>query len=1147
MSQDTPQRALAAGDIQANLVRASRFEDGQTRDWTLFFFFRIMPQAEMDASLGRLVSFAETQSPEKALELITDLQNPSLFNVGLAPGPASQQFRNWLTALVSGDHGGVMADAQALGPALQPLGPQAFAEGASAGALSPDAVAAAGALTGLLGEHARLFSDPAHWQSMASEPLTDPATEALAKGLVAVVQYEIQRQCAPAFVELSDRTPASSLRSEAKAAAAAPGWDPVPLNIAFTWTGLAKLGVDDGTLASFPEPFREGMAHRADRLWDVGASAPAGWEGAFGLPRLHGYFTGGFLVGGPQRRVPEVLWRELRRQVAAFNAPESQDGQDLRAHIGALFRPFGLEILHLELGQEPYDVDENGETKPRRPRLEHFGFRDGLSQPFADVGLGDAGPGAGTPSRDRTWTPVAPGELYLDQPDEDGQTARMPDNAALRAHGTYVVFRKLEQDVAGFRSFLARTAGGDAEAAGRLGAEIVGRWPSGTPLVLSPDLDRPIGDGAEDRLNDFLFAGDDPEGRKCPLGAHIRRANPRDTGGRDEVRRHRLLRRSISYGGPLLPAGSLGDGEPRGLLFVAMNARIDLQFEVVQADWLNGGEFLGQAGLGRCPLVGAHSGGPLDSFVRAGGLAPVTGLPGFVTTRGGEYFFAPGIGALKAIAAGDTFKPETTPHGGYSFGGATTQGLFDPARLQAYGARILRTQPAITVALPKVEADHDGGESGRLAFVGRYADVVRVLSNKPSGDGLEFSVEPYHRSAQRITRGYDFVISTDAAGPTAKSRDRLTAILAAAWRELGTRRPVDSDIRTECDRRLATSLRRCRPSGRIDLVDDLAVAAAYGVVQGVYGVRGPDWLTELAAALPFGRQHLSELPADWLKALASAAPADPGLRSLQTWSAIMLADTIANLPAAQEVWPLSRKAGAEMLAHIDELLAESAAKGPGAPFTLLDAFVANADAFVSDGCYPDRESYLREAAVVLAEVTANTIAATPSAFGSVMHFLLEHGLPLNHLQDPRKEARLSAELARQVVYECDRLNPVLPILQRKCETSTTLPSGAETSAGDRVAALLGAANLDPSVFRDPTHFSLTRDPDAYLMFGAPGSGRRCWGAFIAMPILQASLLAAASLKDLRPVAGRGGGPRKIGGALTIGLRAHFTRGRPGSP
>ncbi len=1158
MSQQAPP---PSHDIQANLVRASRFADGRTRDWSLFFFFRVMAQAEFDATLRRITSFVSEDLAEKREkvsedDLVLDFQNPSLLNAGLwgeqppeSPGfLLNSPFHNWLKALVSACPRGLKDDAAVMQNALS-LQFKARAQRPAAGAS-----ASASELLGLMGEHVRLVTTGGAWArklKTAYGPAEAAGLKALQHGLLGVIKYEILRQGAPAFLST-----APTIRGESAEGRSTEGlgsaYDPTPSNIAFSWNGLRALGVDPATLDSFPEPFRDGMALRADRLHDTGPSSPAGWEGPFGLSRVHGYFTSGFLVGGKTRRVEENLWRRLRRDVAAFNAPEAHHGLDLRAHVGALFRPLGLEILHIELGQDPYDVhkdqsDNKEYACPRSLRVEHFGFRDGLSQPFADLKLKDPWPGQGTPSRSRTWSPVAPGELYLDLPDEDGAVALLPVNANLRRHGTYVVFRKLEQDVVGFRSFLGRQTRGDEAAADRLAAEFVGRWRSGTPLVRSPDTDRAVGENAEGEVNDFLFASDDPKGAKCPLGAHIRRANPRDTGGRNEARRHRLLRRSISYGGPLLPSESLGDGEPRGLLFVAMNARLDQQFEVIQADWLNSGEFLGQAGLGRCPLVGDHSGGKLDGFLRAGEVAPLTGIPSFVTMRGGEYFFAPGISALKALGEGQAFPPDRdeTPHSGFAMGKTRTQGLFDPERLFGYGVRILTAasakEAAIKVNLPLAGAS----PSERMVFVGRYRDVVQVLSGGTAEDRLEFSVKPYHESAQRITRGQDLLISTDAECPMTGPRARLRRILDAAWRKLQEKRKnrVLEDLRAEANARLAMALRRCGPAGRIDLVDDLAVSAAYGVVSRIYGVPGPDWVTELAVALPFGKQHLSELSGDWLKALKSSAPSDPGVISLQIWSAVMLGDVIANLQSAQEAWPLSRQAGGEMLSHIDGLLSKGRADAPPATFTLVDAFVANAEEFAGDGkLYEDSGAYLRDAAVLLAELTANTLAATPSAFGGTMQFLLQNNMPIKGLAARKGAKSLTPSLAKQVIYECDRLNPVLPVLQRLCTADAELSSKATVSKGDRVAALVAAANLDEAGFQNPSQYSLNRPQADYLMFGVQNSGRQCWGQDIAMEILTACLGAAASLKDLRGIAGKAGGPRKALSALTIALPARFTPG-----
>src|SRR5262249_41550205 len=152
--------------------------------------------------------------------------------------------------------------------------------------------------------------------------------------------------------------------------------------------------------------------------------------------------------------------------------------------------------------------------------------------------------------------------------------------------------------------------------------------------------------------------------------------------------------------------------------------------------------FLGQAGLGRCPLTGDHGGTVSDSFIEAGAKAPVTALPRFVKTRGGDYFFAPGIKALRKIAEGNRFVPKSgeIPFAGYSQGDAATPVLLDLHRLRGYGQAILKgPSNAIHVELPNSGA----GPSDKLWFIGRYKDVKTVLNNLDESKQLAFSVRQY--------------------------------------------------------------------------------------------------------------------------------------------------------------------------------------------------------------------------------------------------------------------------------------------------------------------------------------------------------------------------------------------------------------------
>ena len=231
---------------------------------------------------------------------------------------------------------------------------------------------------------------------------------------------------------------------------------------------------------------------------------------------------------------------------------------------------------------------------------EHFGYADGFAQP-AIAGVDDATDrriGGGVPEAKGAWRALALGEFILGYEDED--TRVDPERALPSApadpfgrSGTYMVWRKLYQDVALFRHVLREAAalygGGDHE---KLAAKVVGRWPNGTPLVVSPDA--PIADfepKTDPRANDFRYAAEDPDGRRCPLGAHIRRSNPRDALGFDGLLsfRHRIIRRGMPYGAPLASEAAEDDHVDRGLIFVCFNASISRQFEGIQAQWLNDG------------------------------------------------------------------------------------------------------------------------------------------------------------------------------------------------------------------------------------------------------------------------------------------------------------------------------------------------------------------------------------------------------------------------------------------------------------------------------------------------------------------------------------------------------------------------------
>ena len=214
------------------------------------------------------------------------------------------------------------------------------------------------------------------------------------------------------------------------------------------------------------------------------------------------------------------------------------------------------------------------------------------------------------------------------------------------------MFRKLYQDVAAFRRYLAAHAD-TVEAQELLAAKIVGRWRSGAPLALRPDRDDPELGADPSRNNDFLYRADDPKGLRCPVGSHIRRTNPRDAVVTGETRLHRMIRRGTSYGPPL-PEGVLDDdGADRGLCFVFVGAHPDRQFEFVQSMWINEGRAIG-APTETDPLIGPNDGDGVFTVPARPIRRRLVDLPRFVINRGGEYCFAPSLTGLRWLAALDS-------------------------------------------------------------------------------------------------------------------------------------------------------------------------------------------------------------------------------------------------------------------------------------------------------------------------------------------------------------------------------------------------------------------------------------------------------------------------------------------------------------
>lgn len=379
------------------------------------------------------------------------------------------------------------------------------------------------------------------------------------------------------------------------------------VTLAFTWTGLRALGVDEESLATFPDEFREGMAARAGILGDTGTSAPEHW------------------VGG-------LAGNDVHAIAILFSRNEEQNALSLEAHDKLLARTEGVRSLsYLDLNASP----------PFNYAHDHFGFRDRLSQPVMKGSGEEPTPGSGDP--------LAPGEFILGYPDENGPVANLPQPEILSRNGSFMAYRRLQEHVGTFREYLSDHAETPEEQE-LLAAKFMGRWRSGAPLVLAPEHDDPELGADPMRNNDFNYKEMDPHGYACPLGSHARRLNPRDTA--HYMNRRRMIRRGATYG-PALPDGAPDDGVERGIAAFIICADLVRQFEFAQNVWINDRAFH-ELGNEHDPIAGTQD-GTLDFTVPKRPIRKVhKGLPAFTTLTGGAYFFLPGMSAMRYLAALDT-------------------------------------------------------------------------------------------------------------------------------------------------------------------------------------------------------------------------------------------------------------------------------------------------------------------------------------------------------------------------------------------------------------------------------------------------------------------------------------------------------------
>ncbi len=399
------------------------------------------------------------------------------------------------------------------------------------------------------------------------------------------------------------------------------------LNLGITWSGLLALEIKNRVpTLSFKSfgAFTAGAAERAELVGDTGASAPQNWIGGFG------------------RGCDHVL--------VTLHAISSKAMTTYSARLSALFveadafreiwRGDGMALMEVRDG------------KPVLTTKVHFGYTDGISTTTVR-----GGPERYPPDHQQ------PCEPWLFVLLDEAENYFVPEPPELGRNGSFAVFKMIETDVVGFENFLHSNK--DKIDPELLAAKICGRWRNGVPLALSPNTASPSGGISPEQLNNFEYVNEDgsgdPKGLRCPVGAHMRRINPRgqpvtgqgQPGGSNNT--HRLIRRGMPYG-PAYDPTKPHDGIERGLLGYFINSSIENQYEFVLGHWANDSEFAGAVRLppkSKDPMIGTQdSAESIFAIPQPDGAPPIkiTRFSSFIATKAAAYCFLPSITAIKFIA-----------------------------------------------------------------------------------------------------------------------------------------------------------------------------------------------------------------------------------------------------------------------------------------------------------------------------------------------------------------------------------------------------------------------------------------------------------------------------------------------------------------
>ncbi len=429
----------------------------------------------------------------------------------------------------------------------------------------------------------------------------------------------------------------------------------IATNIAFTVEGLRAAGLTDDEVRELPEEFVQGMERRAGLLGDLRINHPRRWR----LPPLNWHLGVNAVDIGESDDAPRIDFSAVHAVVQVRLLSRSPDAAASKAQLMAALQKLiagskGVKPLSLQWMQR--QRNKAGDVK------EHFGFLDGTSNPVLKKSAAGA----------RYSNQVNLGEIlcgYPNMADKSGGHAEAPKLIQdLLQDGSFLAVRKLRQDIEALDAALYAAQAQAAAAGLKLTredfmAKMMGRWPDGHPnagqplaTVMSPNPSS----------NDFHFDAD-KDGAVCPFHAHIRRVNPRDRNPEPGSRSPRFMRRGMSYG----PPRDAGPDQERGLVFMAYNASLGEQYELVQR-WLNGGNSSGSYSGQSDPIFGLaepgrqrhfrfeHQGQTVRMALDGSDLLHDEPRP-FVRVEWGAYLFAPSKSALALLKERAEAKYDARP------------------------------------------------------------------------------------------------------------------------------------------------------------------------------------------------------------------------------------------------------------------------------------------------------------------------------------------------------------------------------------------------------------------------------------------------------------------------------------------------------